>query len=269
MSIFDLNVSDIFNAIGGGSPLSIINGVLHPQYVIRKHDSATVALNFDGMASIAPEGRAVIVTAPVEEGKYSSINKVKQPNRVRCAVVLSGLSGFTGTIPNIFNLPSSGVAQSSTLDAIKSMLEKADTYDIETPKETLESYDLVGHYYEVSSQRGVTLLTVYLEFQEVITKAQVVLAGAQSGAKPTSDAVSSSTTGAGGQVKQGAASDSTLDSLSKSNAELRGVVQIPTKGAEPMFQTSLETVLKSASDVATSASQKTAAIVKEISGAIT
>lgn len=269
MSIFDLNVSDIFNAIGGGSPLSIINGVLHPQYVIRRHDSASVALNFDGMASIAPEGRATIVTAPIEEGKYSSLNKVKQPNRVRCAVVLSGLSGFTGTIPNIFNLPSSGVAQSSTLDTIKSMLERADTYDIETPKETLESYDLVGHYYEVNSQRGVTLLTVYLEFQEVITRAQVALAGAQSGAKPTSDAVSSSTTGAGGQVKQGAASDSTLDDLSKSNAELRGVVQIPAEGAESMFQSSLETVIKSASDVATSAAQKTTAIVKEISGAIT
>lgn len=266
MSIFDLNVSDIFNAIGGGSPLSIINSVLHPEYVIRRHDSPAVALTFSGMMSVAPEGRATIVTAPVEQGKYSSINKVRQPSRVRCAVVISGLTGFTATIPNIFDF---GVAQSSTLSVIKTMLESADTYDIETPKETLESYDLVGHYYEVSSQRGVTLLTVYLEFQEVMEVAEVSLAGAQSNRKPTSDAISQSSTGAGGQVKQGAASDSTLDELTKSNAELRGVVQIPTKGAEPMFQTSLETVLKPASQVITSASQKTAAIVKEISGAIT
>lgn len=269
MSIFDLNVSDIFNAIGGGSPLSIINGILHPQYVIRKHNSPTVALTFDGMLSIAPEGRATIVTAPIEKGKYSSINKVKQPNRIRCAVVLNGLSGFTGSIPNIFNLPSSGVAQSSTLDTIKSMLENAETYDIETPKETLESYDLVGHYYEVNSQKGVTLLTVYLEFQEVIDKGIVTLSGAQSSAKPTSDSVSSSPTGAGGQVKQGSASDSTLDDLSKANSELRGVVQIPTDGATPVYQSSVETVFKSASEVATSAAQKTAAIAKQISGAIT
>ena len=33
MSIIDLNTADIFNAIGGGSPLSIIDSVLHPQWL--------------------------------------------------------------------------------------------------------------------------------------------------------------------------------------------------------------------------------------------
>lgn len=152
------------------------------------------------------------------------------------------------------------------------MLASANTYDIETPKETLESYDLVGHSYEVSAQRGVTLLTVFLEFQEVMNLAAVTLAGAQSSSKPTNDSISQSPTGAGGQVKQGSVSDSTLDDLTKANAGLQEateVIQIPAEGADPMFQTSLETVLKPASQVATSASQKTAAIVKEINEAIT
>ncbi|WP_169073248.1 hypothetical protein [Escherichia coli] len=38
MGIIDLNTADIFNAIGGGSPLSIIDSVLHPQYVIRDRE---------------------------------------------------------------------------------------------------------------------------------------------------------------------------------------------------------------------------------------
>ncbi|WP_440863094.1 phage baseplate protein [Symbiopectobacterium purcellii] len=177
MSIISLNTADIFNAIGGGSPLSIINSVLHPQYVIRKHKSSEVALNFSGMVSIQPSGRAQITTAPVEGGKYQSINKVKEPSIVRCAIVISGLTGFSGSIPNLFDL--TFTSQSRVLETIKSMLETAEVYDIETPKETLTSYDLVDHSYEVTSQHNVSLLTISLYFQEVMQQMVVSLSGAQ------------------------------------------------------------------------------------------
>ncbi|EPX0467259.1 hypothetical protein ACWV3V_004973, partial [Escherichia coli] len=173
MGIIDLNTADIFNAIGGGSPLSIIDSVLHPQYVIRDRETGEVALEFSGMASVQPSGRAQITNAPVEKGKYQSINKVKEPARVRCAIIVNGLTGFSSNIPNIFDL--TFTSQNSTLNTIKTMLSSAKTYDIETPKETLESFDLVDHYYEVNSQKGVTLLTVYLDFQEVIQQMEVIL----------------------------------------------------------------------------------------------
>ncbi|EFA6073982.1 hypothetical protein C5063_004835, partial [Escherichia coli] len=96
MGIIDLNTADIFNAIGGGSPLSIIDSVLHPQYVIRDRETGEVALEFSGMASVQPSGRAQITNAPVEKGKYQSINKVKKPARVRCAIIVNGLTGFSG-----------------------------------------------------------------------------------------------------------------------------------------------------------------------------
>lgn len=104
MSILSLNTADIFNAIGGGSPLSIIDSVLHPQYVIRNSKTNAVALEFSGMASIQPGGRAQITNAPVENGKYQSINKVKEPSLVRCEIIITGLTGLTGSIPNIFDL---------------------------------------------------------------------------------------------------------------------------------------------------------------------
>ncbi|ENG5503823.1 hypothetical protein ACT4JQ_004700 [Yersinia enterocolitica] len=270
MSIIDINTSDIFNAIGGGSPLSIINGVLHPSYVIRKHGEATVALTFSGMASIQPIGRAQITNAPVENGKYQSINKVKEPSRVRCAIIITGMTGFTGTIPNIFDL--TFTSQSDTLKTIKDMLATAGVYDIETPKETLESYDLVGNSYEVSHRQGVTLLVVYLEFQEVMQQMEVSLSGAQSNKKPTDDQKSQSNSGVGASASNLAgAKPSTVDELSEAwnglKSSVSDIASNVDKAITTGFQSALDTVKKPAIDVASSAIQKVAELTKEIAEA--
>lgn len=271
MSILSLNTADIFNAIGGGSPLSIINGILHPQYVIRDNDTGEVALEFSGMASVQPGGRAQITNAPVEKGQYQSINKVREPSVVRCAIIISGLTGFTGTIPNIFDL--SFTSQNSSLKTIKEMLANAKVYDIETPKETLTSYDLVDHDYEVNSQRGVSMLTVYLVFQEVIQQMEVVLSGSQTENKPTDDAVSQGVTGTGSSIQQAGAKPSTLDSLNKSWSSLKkSVGDITTSATDTIttgFKSALETVSEPVLDVANSATEKAATLAKDISANIT
>ncbi|HHK4131262.1 TPA: hypothetical protein ACQTWV_002953 [Enterobacter roggenkampii] len=271
MSIIDLNTADIFNAIGGGSPLSIIDSVLHPQYVIRYHETSFVALEFSGLASIQPEGRAQITNAPVEDGKYQSINKVKDPSRVRCSVIINGLTGFDGGIPNIFDL--TFTSQSEALRTIQVMLKTPGLYDIETPKETLESYDLVGHYYEVNSQKGVSMLTVFLEFQEVMQQMEVILSGAQSEGQATSDQISQGITGSGSPTQKGAATTSTLDQLSKSWESLKSSTQdIYGKVSNSIttgFQSALNTVTKPAIDAAGSATQKAAEIAKNINENLT
>lgn len=271
MSILSLNTADIFNAIGGGSPLSIINGILHPQYVIRDSETGAVALEFSGMASVQPGGRAQITNAPVEKGQYQSINKVREPSVVRCAIVITGLSGFTGSIPNIFDLTLT--SQSSALSAIKTMLASAKIYDIETPKETLTSYDLVDHDYKVNSQQGVSMLTVYLVFQEVIQQMEVVLSGSQSEEKPTDDAISQGLTGTGASTQQAAAKPSTLDSLSKSWSSLKkSVGDIATNATDTIttgFKSALDTVSDPVLDVANSATEKAATLAKDISAHIT
>lgn len=271
MSIIDLNTADIFNAIGGGSPLSIIDSVLHPQYIIRNTKTNAVALEFSGMMSIQPSGRAQITTAPVEGGKYQSINKVKEPGVVRCEVVISGLTGYSGSIPNIFDL--TFTSQSSVLTTIKTMLEKANTYDIETPKETLESYDLVDHSYEVNSQRGVTLLVVYLYFQEVMQQMDVVLSGAQTKDKPTDNAKSQGQTGIGEATKDAGSSPSTVDELSKSWSSLKSSVSAVTDEVtntiSSSFQSALDTVSVPVIDVLDSSSKTLSELAKNISGAST
>lgn len=271
MSIIDLNTADIFNAIGGGSPLSIIDSVLHPQYAIRNNKTNDVALEFSGMASIQPGGRAQITNAPVEKGQYQSINKVREPAVVRCSIIINGLTGFTGGIPNIFDL--TFTSQSSTLTTIKEMLSATEIYDIETPKETLTSYDLVDHDYEVNSQRGVSMLTVYLVFQEVMQQMEVTLSGAQSSNKPTDDAKSQGITGAGAATQNASSTPSTLDQLSKSWSSLKtSIGDIASSASDTIttgFKSALDTVSEPVLDVTNSATQKAAEIAKNISENIT
>ncbi|MEQ9910997.1 hypothetical protein [Pectobacterium polaris] len=271
MSILDLNTADIFNAIGGGSPLSIIDSVLHPQYVIRNHKTSAVAIDFSGMVSIQPSGRAQITTAPVEGGKYQSINKVKEPSIVRCEIVISGLTGFSGSIPNIFDL--TFTSQSRVLETIKKMLETHGIYDIETPKETLSSYDLVDHSYEVSSQRGVTLLTVYLYFQEVMQQMEVSLSGAQTKEKPTNNDKSQSNTGVTETTSDAGSTPSTVDQLSASWESLKSsvgtITETATNNITTGFQSALDTVSQPVLTVVDSASQKLADYAKNISGTTT
>ena len=271
MSILSLNTVDIFNAIGGGSPLSIIDSVLHPQYVIRNSKTNAVALEFSGMASIQPGGRAQITNAPVENGKYQSINKVKEPSLVRCEIIITGLTGLTGSIPNIFDL--TFTSQSNTLETIKTMLETANTYDIETPKETLQSYDLVDHDYNVNSQRGVSMLTVYLVFQEVMQQMEVVLSGSQSNSKPTNDEITQGATGTGSATKDAGSTPSTVDELGKSWSSLKtslgDIAGKATTAITTGFQSALDTVSKPVLDVTNSATQKAAELAKEINENIT
>ncbi|HDU2642882.1 TPA: hypothetical protein RFB65_001867 [Yersinia enterocolitica] len=271
MSIIDINTSDIFNAIGGGSPLSIIDSVIHPSYSIRNHGQATIALEFSGMASIQPSAGASVVTAPIENGKYQSINKVVRPGRVVCDVVISGLTGLTGSIPNIFNL--TFTSQSDTLTTIKNMISDAETYDIDTPKDVYESYDLVDYSYSVNSKRGVSLLVVSLIFEEIRQQMEVHLSSTQAKSTPTKDGTQNGNTGVGEGANNGDSSPSKIDELQKSWANLKKAVGDTVDGVAGAistgFTSAIDTVKGPLIEAATSAADKTTNLVNSIKSEIT
>lgn len=270
MSLISLNAANILNALDGGGITSILNSTLHPTYAILSTDGST-ALEFSGMVSIAPSGRASATTAPVEGGTYQSINKVREPNRIQCAVVISGLTGYAGSIPNIFDLTLT--SQSSVLSTIQTMLGSANTYDIETPKAMYESYDLVGWSYNVTSQTGVSLLTVHLEFQEIIDQMEVQLSGAQTSDKLALNDTSSGITGVCSVSKIASGTTTTLDDLSTSWTKLKAATGQLTSSVgstiTTTFQSGLTTVSESAASVATSATDKATKVVSYIAGSIT
>lgn len=269
MSIFSLSVADITNALSGGSPLSILSSVVRPSYVIRSTDG-TNALPFDGLTAISANGSASITTAPVEDGKYQSINKVRDPMRIRCSVLVSGLTGFSGNIPNIFNL--SLTTQSEILSTVKTMINTATIYDIETPKETLESFDLVGWSYTVTSQTGVTLLTIHLDFQEVIQQMEVTLSGNQSADKLTANNQAVSATGVSSVISDGGAKTSTLDQLKTAWSKLKTatgtLAGTVTSTVTQTFTSAATTVTQTAEELATSAVSKSADIITDINSSI-
>ncbi|CQJ65525.1 Uncharacterised protein [Yersinia enterocolitica] len=271
MSIIDINTSDIFNAIGGGSPLSIIDSVIHPSYSIRNHGQATTALEFSGMASIQPSAGASVVTAPIENGKYQSINKVVRPGRVVCDVVISGLTGLTGSIPNIFNL--TFTSQSDTLTTIKNMISDAETYDIDTPKDVYESYDLVDYSYSVNSKRGVSLLVVSLIFEEIRQQMEVHLSNTQAKNTPTKDGTQNGNTGVGEGANNGDSSPSKIDELQKSWTNLKkavgDTVDDVTGAISTGFTSAIDTVKGPLIEAATSAADKTTNLVNSIKSEIT
>ncbi|MFP1780323.1 phage baseplate protein [Lonsdalea quercina] len=270
MSIIDLNTADIFSAIGGGSPLSIIDSILHPSYSIRNHGASTTALSFSGMMSIQPSGGARIVTAPIENGKYQSINKVARPGRVVCDIVISGLTGLSGSVPNIFDLTLT--SQSSTLSTIKEMIDSANLYDIDTPKDTYESYDLVDYTYTVNSKRGVSLLVVSLAFEEVRQQMEVSLSSTQSKNKLTNDEKQSGLTGVGGVTKQGSVNEAKIDGLKKSWSNLSNALsETATKVTDQIssgITSAAETVKGPLAETATAVTDKATDLVKSIKDAI-
>lgn len=272
MSIIDINTSDIFNAIGGGSPLSIIDSVIHPSYSIRKHGlGGADALEFSGMASIQPSAGASVVTAPIENGKYQSINKVARPGRVVCDVVISGLTGLTGSIPNIFDL--TFTSQSKSLTTIKSMIESVNLYDIDTPKDTYESYDLVDYSYSVNSHRGVSLLVVSLIFEEIRQQMEVSLSSQQSKNKATDDKIQNGNVGVGADANNGSSTPSVIDELKTSWTNLKksvGDMADDVNGAiNSGFTSAVETVKEPLLKTATSANNKAESFVRLINEAIT
>ncbi|EOS94773.1 hypothetical protein LU631_02780 [Erwinia tracheiphila] len=270
MSIIDLNTADIFNAIGGGSPLSIIDSVLHPSYTIRNHGASTVALEFSGMASIQPSAGASIVTAPIENGKYQSINKVARPGRVVCDIVISGLTGLTGSLPNIFDL--TFTSQSTTLTTIKNMLSTAATYDIDTPKDTYESYDLADYSYTVNSKRGVSLLVISLIFEEVRQQMDVSISSSQSKDKPTNNDISNSPFGVGDVTKQCSVSEAKIDGLKKSWTNLNAAISSDADKSQDKiatgFLSAMKTVNKALSDTSSSSVTTAASFVESIAKVI-
>ncbi|MEX9875208.1 phage baseplate protein [Providencia rettgeri] len=175
--MFTLNAANIFNTIQGGSVLSILSSMLKVNYEIEATDGS-LSLEFDGMLSINPQMSANVINAPVENGKYQSINKVKEPSRLTCVILINGLTGLTGTIPNIF--AGSVISQNDTLKKIQQMIESTKTYTITTPKGIFESYDLVGWDYSVTANGGVSLLKVNLEFLEIMQVMEVSLTSTKS-----------------------------------------------------------------------------------------
>lgn len=262
MSIFSLNAASLMNAIQNGGIMSVLSTTLYPEYAIRV-SGGNEFLPVSGVAVIEPGGTATITNAPVEKGKYQSINKVRDPGRIRYDVVVNGFTGFSGDIPNLFDFTLT--TQNETIQTIRDMISTAQTYDIDTPKGTFESYDLIGWRCRTSAESGVTMLIVSLDFQEVQQVMSVTLSTSQSESKATDNKLASGDTGVSSEVNKPAGQ--ALSSVDKMKAELRGlndsIGEITDKITSSVSK-GLDTLTDSAADVIGGAAKKANELTAEI-----
>lgn len=186
-----------------------------------------------------------MVSAPIEQGSYSSFNKVKRPPIIRALFTLEGWTGFSGSIPNLTNFTLT--SRSDMLAALDAMVADAQVYDIETPDTTYEDYDLVRYNYR-TSDRDVTLLTVEAIFQAVLQEAEVTLTSTTANSNTTSNGTSK----AASVVTEKANSTATNSTLEDVKGALTGLKESVSSAATTVA-TSVTNAVSNATSGATSA----------------
>ncbi|MET3815331.1 hypothetical protein [Pantoea sp. UYEF8] len=241
---FSLNETTLLSAINSGNIFSIINSTLSPGYGIYLK-SGLAALNPTSFLGIEYGADASVVSAPIEQGSYSSFNKVKRPPVIRVLFTLEGWTGFSGSIPNLTNF--SLTSRADMLAALDEMVATADVYDIETPDTTYEDYDLVRYNYR-TSDRDVTLLTVEAIFQAVLQSAEVTLTSTTANSSTTANATSK----AASTVTEKANSTATNSTLDDVKGALTGL-KSSVSSASAKVATSVSNAVSSTTSGATGA----------------
>lgn len=248
---FSLNETTLLSAINGGGLLSVLNGTLSPGYGIYTSGGVLKALNPSSFIGIEYGADASVVSAPIENGSYSSYNKVKRPPVIRVIFTLEGWSGFSGGLPNLTNF--SLTSRSDMLAALDEMVASAQLYDIETPDTTYESYDLIRFNYQ-TSEKAVTLLTVEAIFQAILLQAEVVL----------TSATAANSRATNSNVR---AASFTTENI---NSSTSGATLADVKGALTGLKGSLSSAAtKVAKSVSSSINESTSGITGAINGAAT
>ena len=135
---FSLNVSTVLSAIQGGSLLSVLNSALSPTYRITYNtvdESLLTAaagqevFSPSGWVSVDRYGDAAVTKGPVEKGRYTSYNKVKQPSELRIIFALEGWTAFSGSLPNLTNF--SLLSRNNFIQKLDEMKNTASTYNMD------------------------------------------------------------------------------------------------------------------------------------------
>ncbi|EIO8739063.1 hypothetical protein LRG41_001581 [Salmonella enterica] len=173
------NEGNVLSAIRGGGVLGLINSVLAPSfgiYYASGKDQGKQPFTPDSFVVVEVGAEATVSTAPVEQGAYSTFNKIQRPPELHVTFTVEGWTAFSGAIPNLTNF--STTSRSNVLEILEKMRTTAGLYDIETPDKTWTSCDLVKYDYRTRSNNGPTLLTVTAVFQTIQKTGEVSVGSA-------------------------------------------------------------------------------------------
>lgn len=175
---FSFSENTILSAVSGGSLTSILTSTLKPDYEISvayvsdrtnnpyAWSAGSVPFSPTSFVGVEVMADASTSNAPIEKGKFTTYNKVISPGEIRLTFTVEGWTGYSGYVPNLTNL--STLSRNDVITILETMRNSANTYNIATPDNTYEGYDIVHYDFQVREGHGVTLLTVNAFFRQII-----------------------------------------------------------------------------------------------------
>lgn len=139
-----------FNTIGFGNALGDIIGTDPSKWGIFDSSGNAIA-NFDSIYTFDYDNNAKISNFPVEDGGFTSYNKVATPYDVEV----------------VLNCGGSEDRRAACLSALQKARDSLNLYSIYTPLTTVANANCVNLSYRHTATEGATILTAKLQFEEV------------------------------------------------------------------------------------------------------
>lgn len=139
------------NAISLGGA-ALINGVFGKVWGVFNEFGIPIVLA-DSFGGMTYDAGSSISKYPVEQGSFSSYNKVNNPS-MATVTFHKGSGGVTG--------------RSLFLTQLETLLKSTISFHIVTPEYVYLTYQIIGINHARTAQDGATLLTVNLDLEEVL-----------------------------------------------------------------------------------------------------
>jgi hypothetical protein len=144
-------------------------------YAIVDATSGSPIIVPDTMKVFGYKNSAEVSDYPIEQGSFSSYNKVKIPFEIRVIMCCGGLNLVQQAEQAIDTLINSalgtnlnqGMPRSAFCDALDAMIESLDTYTIVTPDKTYVSANCIRVSYDRTQRAGAGMIEAECIFKEI------------------------------------------------------------------------------------------------------
>lgn len=137
----------------------ILGLLIGPPYQIVSYETGKQIILPDSVISFEYKGQARLAGYPMEEGAFSTYNKVQTPYDIRIRMVCGGNSWMT---------------REAFMTAMQGLQQSLEVVQIVTPDQTYNRVNMERWDYKRTAQNGVSLLTVDAAFSEIRDTATAV-----------------------------------------------------------------------------------------------
>jgi len=154
----------IMGKLQGLDYFGLLDGLLAPTWQVVDANGAQV-IKPDSVVAFEYRGEARLATFPIEQGAFSTYNKVQMPYDLRIRMTCGG---------------NGSMSRDQFLAMLKYLQDSIELYTIVTPDDSLVNVNLVSYDYRREARNGATLITADAMFQEVrVTASGVYVNAAQ------------------------------------------------------------------------------------------